>query len=284
MLGSVERSEALVLALMRASTPTETIRLFLEWGNMCDAPWWNRTHIVDSLRPALRDVALADFLEPRARAFYDALPAAIPIWRGCERGRERGLHWTTDRLIAEGFARGKRCFNKCPTLVSAIVPKRHVFAVFVDRDENEVASKYDCEACRLKPRCCPKEPARYVPRSIYEGARDMARQIASSWEGRTARRLRKKVEMLFAHLKRTLKLDRLRLRGPNGARDEFLLADGCSPARLNDPKFGELAGFGINLYRSKQGVGLAHNTRDWPEGFGTLDLKEAKALLDELHA
>ena len=85
------------------------------------------------------------------------------------------------------------------------------------------ASKYDCEACRLKPRCCPREPARYVPRSI-EGARDMARQIASSWEGRTARRLRKKIEMLFAHLKRILRLDRLRLRGPNGARDEFLLA------------------------------------------------------------
>jgi hypothetical protein len=52
----------------------------------------------------------------------------------------------------------------------------------------------------------------------------MARQIANSWEGRTARGLRKKVEMLFAHLKRILKLDRLRLRGPNGARDEFLLA------------------------------------------------------------
>src|ERR1039458_1193924 len=73
-----------------------------------------------------------------------------------------------------------------------------------------------CEACRLKPQCCPKEPARYIPRSIYEGARDMARQIASSWEGRTARRLRKKVEMLFAHLKRILRLDWLSLRGPNG--------------------------------------------------------------------
>lgn len=35
---------------------------------------------------------------------------------------------------------------------------------------------------------------------------------------------RKKVEMLFAHLKRILKLDKLRLRGPSGARDEFLLA------------------------------------------------------------
>lgn len=33
--------------------------------------------------------------------------------------------------------------------------------------------------------------------------------------------------MLFAHLKRILKLDRLRLRGPNpnGARDEFILAE-----------------------------------------------------------
>ena len=37
-------------------------------------------------------------------------------------------------------------------------------------------------------------------------------------------RRRKKVEMLFAHLKRIMKLDRLRLRGPNGAKDEFHLA------------------------------------------------------------
>ena len=76
----------------------------------------------------------------------------------------------------------------------------------------------------LRSRCCPNTPARKVPRSIYEGARDMAREIARSWEGRTSRRLRKKIEMLFAHLKRILKLDRLRLRGPNGARDEFILA------------------------------------------------------------
>lgn len=86
------------------------------------------------------------------------------------------------------------------------------------------ASKNDCTGCVLKPGCCPKEPARKVTRSIHEGARDMARQIAKSWEGRISRRLRKKIEMLFAHLKRILKLDRLRLRGPNGARDEFLLA------------------------------------------------------------
>jgi transposase len=86
------------------------------------------------------------------------------------------------------------------------------------------ASKRDCAGCALKARCCPNDLIRKVPRSIHEGARDMARQIARSWEGHVSRRLRKKVEMLFAHLKRILKLDQLRLRGPNGARDEFLLA------------------------------------------------------------
>jgi transposase len=86
------------------------------------------------------------------------------------------------------------------------------------------ALQRECAGCALKSRCCPNTPARKVPRSIHEGARDMARQIARSWEGGTSRRLRKKVEMLFAHLKRILKLDRLRLRGPTGAHDEFLLA------------------------------------------------------------
>ena len=86
------------------------------------------------------------------------------------------------------------------------------------------ASKFDCEACALKARCTPHEPARKVPRSIHEGARTMARDIMKSEEGQVSKRQRKKVEMLFAHLKRILKLDRLRLRGPNGARDEFHLA------------------------------------------------------------
>ena len=86
------------------------------------------------------------------------------------------------------------------------------------------ASKYDCDVCGLKPRCCPKEPARKVPRSIHEGARDMARDIAKTDAYRSSRRQRKKIEMLFAHLKRILRLDRLRLRGPCGAHDEFLLA------------------------------------------------------------
>ncbi|HEX8813001.1 MAG TPA: IS1182 family transposase [Terracidiphilus sp.] len=86
------------------------------------------------------------------------------------------------------------------------------------------ASKHDCDVCALKPRCCPGQPARKIPRSVHEGARDMARDLALTDAYVTSRRQRKKIEMLFAHLKRILKLDRLRLRGPNGAKDEFLLA------------------------------------------------------------
>ena len=86
------------------------------------------------------------------------------------------------------------------------------------------ASKADCDPCALKSTCCPSMPARKVTRSIHEAARDKARAIAKTDAYVTSRRQRKKVEMLFAHLKRILKLDRLRLRGPNGAKDEFLLA------------------------------------------------------------
>ena len=86
------------------------------------------------------------------------------------------------------------------------------------------ASVLDGVVCPLKQRCCPGRPARKVVRSIHEGARDMARDIARTEAYAVSRRQRKKVEMLFAHLKRILGLDRLRLRGPNGARDEFHLA------------------------------------------------------------
>ena len=82
----------------------------------------------------------------------------------------------------------------------------------------------DCGPCPLKSKCCPKAPERKIPRSIYEDARDAARALADTEAFEQSRRDRKRVEMLFAHLKRILKLGRLRLRGPCGAQDEFTLA------------------------------------------------------------
>jgi len=86
------------------------------------------------------------------------------------------------------------------------------------------ASQSACGNCPLKARCCPNTPRRKIARSIHESARDVAREVAKTDAYQQSRKDRKKVEMLFAHLKRILKLRRLRLRGLSGARDEFLLA------------------------------------------------------------
>ena len=86
------------------------------------------------------------------------------------------------------------------------------------------SSQPDCAQCPMKQQCCPNTPMRKIARSVHEESRDVARSIGDTPAYRHSRRQRKKVEMLFAHLKRILKLDRLRLRGLSGAHDEFLLA------------------------------------------------------------
>ncbi len=63
-----------------------------------------------------------------------------------------------------------------------------------------------------------------IPRDINEDARNVARALYDTPAFEQSRRERKRVEMLFARLKRILKLGRLRLRGSCGAKDEFLLA------------------------------------------------------------
>ncbi len=82
----------------------------------------------------------------------------------------------------------------------------------------------DCKTCSFKLRCCAKTPERKITRHQYEAARDVARAVAKTDAYEQTRRDRKKVEMLFAHLKRILRMGRLRLRGPAGAQFEFTFA------------------------------------------------------------
>jgi transposase len=53
------------------------------------------------------------------------------------------------------------------------------------------ASKHDCDACALKPQCCPGQPNRKVARSLHEGARDLARDLSKTDAYVTSRRERK---------------------------------------------------------------------------------------------
>nr|WP_240892235.1 transposase [Pseudomonas sp. TMW22091] len=81
-----------------------------------------------------------------------------------------------------------------------------------------------CSKCSMKERCCPNTSFQKIARSVHEAARNVARLIAATPPYMCSRHERKKVEMLFAHLQRILKRDRLRLRGMTGANDEFTLA------------------------------------------------------------
>src|SRR6478609_3901781 len=97
-------------------------------------------------------------------------------------------------------------------------------SVSTDHAMRYIAPVPVCRACPLKPKCCPNMPARRIVRDINEDARDVARALAKTEVFERSCRDRKRVEMLFAHLKRILRLGRLRLRGPRGAQDEFTLA------------------------------------------------------------
>jgi transposase len=85
------------------------------------------------------------------------------------------------------------------------------------------AAKHDCDVCTFKMQCSPNTPMRQIPRDLHEDARDVARALAKTEAFERSRRERKKVEMCFAHMKRIFRLDQLRLRGLNGAKDEVLL-------------------------------------------------------------
>ena len=117
---------------------------------------------------------------------------------------------------------------RCPAN-KALLPRRKQFKHITSAitKANTIiyrTSQNDCQGCSLKPQCTPNNTFRKIARSIHEDARDIARNIMQSDEFEKSRHERKKVEMMFAHLKRILKLDRLRLRGLENAQDEFLLA------------------------------------------------------------
>jgi hypothetical protein len=72
-------------------------------------------------------------------------------------------------------------------------------------------SQNDCRTCPLKPQCCPNMLNRKIVRNPHEPARDLARKIAKTDSFKRSFRQLKKIEMLFAHLKRILRLDKLDL-------------------------------------------------------------------------
>lgn len=145
----------------------------------------------------------------------------VPVWdkTGRKDGTLSSSDFTWDEQVNE---------YRCPE-GHALRSDRRQFRIERDRTTKADtviyrAGQADCAGCPSKQQCCPNTPIRKIARSVHENSREVARRLVGTPEFVQSRSDRKKVEMLFAHLKRILKLDRLRLRGLSGARDEFLLA------------------------------------------------------------
>ena len=135
----------------------------------------------------------------------------VPVW---DKSKQTGGRFTKEDFI---FDRDRNVYV-CP----AGAELTHSGIIDQGRILPYRASKNNCSICALKSQCTTA-PTRKVSRNIDEDVRDQVRALANTEAFEVSRRERKKVEMRFAHMKRIHRLDRLRLRGLSGAKDEVLL-------------------------------------------------------------
>jgi hypothetical protein len=183
----------------------------------------------------IEEVNIAQIMLERVARCFDLRPRRLA--GDAAYGVGRMLKWLVDRAItlhvpvwdksaqADGkFSRADFAFDRVRNVYICPAGKllTHGGAVDQGRILPYRASKRDCTVCTLKPRCTTAV-ARKVSRDIDEDVREQVRALANTEAFQQSRRERKKIEVRFAHMKRILKLDRLRLRGLSGVKDEVLL-------------------------------------------------------------
>src|SRR5262245_10549763 len=184
----------------------------------------------------IAEIAITATMIDRVKERFDLRPRRLA--GDTVYGAVRLLKWLVDRNISphipvwDKSARSDGTFSRADFVFDRsrnvyICPKGkllHTTGTVIDGGTLRYrASKRDCDVCAFKMQCCPHTPSRWIPRQLHEDARDVARILAKTAAFEQSRRERKKVEMCFAHMKRIFKLDRLRLRGLSGAKDEVLL-------------------------------------------------------------
>ena len=133
----------------------------------------------------------------------------IPV---IDRTRQRDGFFMRDAFTYDHLADAYRCpadkpLTYCGTVSATQVRRYHSRAA-------------DCAGCPLKPQCTTAR-RRAVTRLVDEDARDQVRALAGTDAYAQARQRRKRIERVFGHLKRNLKLRSLKLRGLAGAAEEF---------------------------------------------------------------
>jgi transposase len=183
----------------------------------------------------LAEIAITETMIERVKSRFDLRPRRLA--GDTVYGAVRLLKWLVDRGITphipvwDKSARSDGTFSRSDFVFH---PERNIYVCpggakltsTGNIDQGHIvyyrASKNDCSTCSLKPKCTTAI-VRKITRDLNEEVRDQVRASVNTDAFHQSRRERKKVEMRFAHMKRILKLDRLRLRGLSGAKDEVLL-------------------------------------------------------------
>lgn len=181
------------------------------------------------------EIAVTQTMMDRVRRRFDLRPQRLA--GDTAYGAVRLLKWLVDRGITphipvwDKSARSDGTFSRSDFVFDQerniyVCPGGAVLTSTGNIDQGHIvyyrASKNDCSTCSLKPKCTTAV-VRKITRDLNEDVRDRVRALANTQAFQQSRRERKKVEMRFAHMKRILRLDRFRLRGLSGVRDEVLL-------------------------------------------------------------
>lgn len=182
------------------------------------------------------EVAATRTLLTRAKTMLDVTPTSLAADKAYGSGPLLG--WLVDRGITpyvpvidrtrqrDGFF-DRSVFRydreadayRCP----ADKPLGYIGTVQANQVRRYRSRASDCAGCALKPQCTTARQ-RAVTRLVDEDARDQVRALANTDGYIRARRRRKRIERVFGHLKRNLKLRTLKLRGLKGAAEEFTMA------------------------------------------------------------
>ena len=137
MAESSDRRLLAILPLIEHAPPKIFWPTLLKTWPSCDDTWMVKTRLLQAMKNA--GTLMLEFLSEHDRRFFEGLPAQVQVFRGCSRARVRGIAWTMERTIAEGFARGHRGIRvPDPVVAFALIPKDAIFFVTDDRNEKEI--------------------------------------------------------------------------------------------------------------------------------------------------
>ncbi|MPY73091.1 MAG: hypothetical protein GEU87_02420 [Alphaproteobacteria bacterium] len=113
--------------------------VFCEVWSTCDNNWMFHDNLLRRLRYRHARTPSYAYLPDDKRAFFDALPDIVTVYRGCSANRVKRISWTTDLAVATGFAQGHRWIPvHDPVIAKSTIPKASIFMMMSDRDEKEI--------------------------------------------------------------------------------------------------------------------------------------------------